>query len=186
MTSRHRFPDDTPAESVCRHAETERATTGVRMTNGTGSNTFPRRRYSLVTSATIAPAPTNRDDLQSKLLRIRPLFVDTNLIGNNDDSFRSVSFFPSLEDFSSWNRLTTQFSTTRVPISRNAPPSLNNSRCSDIVARSPSVLIVVVVFRFDAGLSSIYIGVISRGENSAADRLPRPLENKGRRRRREG
>lgn len=77
------------------------------------------------------------------------------------------------------------FHDTRSNSEKRPAPSLNNRRCSDIVAPSPSVLIVVVVFRFDAGLSSIHIGVISRGENSAADRLPRPLENKGRRRRRE-
>lgn len=149
----------------------------------------PRHRYSLVASATIASsrnltildrncrefAHTNKPLI---LFHFGATEVSVSFL-SPDSILRASRIFRE-----SSSRLTTQFSNTKFQVQDVDSLQFRlNQLSSDILIVEAKRIRRISIRREPI---SIYIGIISRDENSAADRLPRPLEVRSRTRGKKG
>lgn len=149
----------------------------------------PRHRYSLVASATIASprnltipdrncrefAHTNKPLI---LFHFGATEVSVSFL-SPDSILRASRIFRE-----SSSRLTTQFSNTKFQVQDVDSLQFRLNRLSSDILIVEAKRIRRISIRREP--ISIYIGIISRDENSAADRLPRPLEVRSRTRGKKG
>lgn len=149
----------------------------------------PRHRYSLVASATIASprnltipdrncrefAHTNKPLI---LFHFGATEVSVSFL-SPDSILRASRIFRE-----SSSRLTTQFSNTKFQVQDVDSLQFHLNRLSSDILIVEAKRIRRISIRREP--ISIYIGIISRDENSAADRLPRPLEVRSRTRGKKG